>query len=183
NVRGDKKGGRVNKGSNRSPKVDRQDTTGYKKHPHGNNSHKNYTHKYIRKSQQGDEQLLNDDQKPRNNNRQYQNIYERVSIYNWDRNQITLETPIPERPKEKEILKEPRREDLNKLIDDIENQIDNAINKKNKKLKKFQAQIRTKNKNQMTNKPLYNNFQKNNLIFSNLKRKNSRNTKKTLRHC
>lgn len=57
--------------------------------------------------------------------------YEKVSIYNWDKSKITLETPIPEKPKEKDLVKEPKREELNKKVDEVERQMENLKNKKN----------------------------------------------------
>ena len=63
--RTDKKGGgKDNKGiHSKSSKGDRVDTTGFKKHPHGNNYSKNQDSNYIKKAAQGDqavEDQLND---------------------------------------------------------------------------------------------------------------------------
>lgn len=47
---------------------------------------------------------------------------------------MTLETPIPVKPTQKELVAEPKREDLHKLVDAIDAKIEAAKNKKNLKI-------------------------------------------------
>jgi hypothetical protein len=49
---------------------------------------------------------------------------EREQKYVYDKSAITLETVVPELPKKHETIAKPLREDLDKKLDDIDDQID-----------------------------------------------------------
>lgn len=64
---------------------------------------------------------------------------------------MTLETPIPLKPTQKELVHEPKREDLNKAVDAIDAKIEAAKNKKNAKITEVINRDKT-NKTELSDK-------------------------------
>ncbi|KAL4463398.1 hypothetical protein ABPG72_011610 [Tetrahymena utriculariae] len=138
NTKGEKRThGRTNKGTNATvEKDDRQNKTGLKKKDQ--NARRNEG-TYIKKAALDNGELPPSDEEQKNDKgekKQYKPRYEKntESKFNWDKKAITLETPIPLLPTQKELLQEPKRETLNKLIDQIDAKIDDAKTKKYQKV-------------------------------------------------
>ncbi|EAR82031.2 hypothetical protein TTHERM_01345770 (macronuclear) [Tetrahymena thermophila SB210] len=138
NTKGEKRThGRTNKGTNATvEKDDRQNKTGLKKRDQ--NARRNEG-TYIKKAALDNGELPPSDEEQKNDKgekKQFRPRYEKVteSKFNWDKKAITLETVIPKPPHQKELLEEPKRETLNKIIDQIDAKIEDAKTKKFQKV-------------------------------------------------